>query len=81
MRNFQTAAIIKAAQDQGWAVSQTSKAHVKMVPPDPSLPIVIAAGTTSDQKSFRSLLCRARRSGLKWPPTNFKIRHHKGEIA
>jgi len=67
--------VIRAAREQGWAVSQTGKLHIRLVPPDPTRPIVIAAGTPSDVRAVRNLISQARRSGLRWPPTEFKVRH------
>lgn len=59
--------IEKAARDQGWETGRTKKGHLRYVPPDPELPIVIGAGTPSDHRSLRNFVAQLRRSGFVWP--------------
>ena len=42
--------IVKAAKEQGWEVSRTTKGHPRFKPPDPTKVIVIGSGTPGDQK-------------------------------
>jgi hypothetical protein len=64
---MKTADIVAAARRQGWKVSTTKRGHIKLVPTDPSKPIVVASGTPSDHRAVRNLLALARRSGLVYP--------------
>lgn len=59
--------IERAAREQGWRVERTAKGHVRFVPPDPTMPIVVASGTPGDRRAIRNLLAALRRSGLVWP--------------
>lgn len=61
--------IVEAARRQGWTVSQTKRGHIKLVPADPDMPIVIGSGTPGDYRAVRNLLALARRSGLRYPET------------
>lgn len=55
--------IAREARSQGWQVEMTRKSHVKFVPPEG--PIVIGAGTPSDNRGRLNLLTRLRRQGLE----------------
>jgi hypothetical protein len=48
---------------QGFVISKTNSGHVRYLPPDPTMPIVIGAGTTCNKKGVRDLRARLRRSG------------------
>lgn len=55
--------IIRAAKDQGWEVTKTSRLHVKFIPPG-DRPPVYAPGTPSDVRSMANTIAQLRRSGL-----------------
>jgi len=59
--------IKKAARGQGWVVQATKKGHVRLVPPNKDMPIVIGSGTPGDHRAVKNLLAQAKRSGLIWP--------------
>lgn len=59
--------IEQAAREQGWRVERTTKGHIRFVPPDATMPMVIASGTPSDQRSIKNLIAQLRRSGFIWP--------------
>ena len=56
--------LIRTARRQGWTVSTTRRGHLRWLPPNPDMPIVVGAGTPSDHRSQKNLLARLRRSGL-----------------
>lgn len=64
--------IEEAALEQGWSIGRTKKGHLRFVPADKSMPIVIGAGTPSDHRSLKNFLAQCRRSGLVWPPPGKK---------
>ncbi|MCL6521914.1 MAG: hypothetical protein K6U79_06000 [Firmicutes bacterium] len=59
--------LIEEAKRQGWRVDDSGK-HVKVYPPDKSLPPVVIGKTPSDWRAWRNNVARLRRAGLKWPP-------------
>ena len=59
--------IIKAAESQGWNVKMGTNGHWRFTPPDPTKPIVRAAGTPSDHRWKPNLIGQLRRSGFIWP--------------
>jgi hypothetical protein len=60
--------IVKEAERQGFRVEQLRSGHWRFVPPNPSKPMVHAAGTPSDRRAIDNLLGQLRRSGFVWPP-------------
>lgn len=59
-------AIFKEARRQGWKVKRTGGGHVKLVPPDPSRPVIHTGSTPSDHRAERNLLAMMRRAGFVW---------------
>lgn len=58
---------IRAAKRQRWQVQATKKGR-KLIPLDPSAPIVLIHSTPSDQRVARNVLAEMKRSGFIWPP-------------
>ncbi len=56
--------IVASATNQGWTVSTTKKKHIKFVPPDPAMPMVVTGGTPSDRRGLQNLIGDLRRSGF-----------------
>lgn len=52
------------ARHQGWRVERTRSGHWRFLPPNPSLPAVVASGTPSDWRALRNFRAQLRRSGL-----------------
>lgn len=59
--------IEKAAKEQGWRMTRTSKGHLGFYPPDRTKRPCISSGTPSDVRAIRNLLACLKRSGLMWP--------------
>jgi hypothetical protein len=59
--------IEKAAKEQGGETGRTKRGHLRWLPPDPRMPIVIGAGTPGDRRALRNFLAQLKRSGFVWP--------------
>ncbi len=57
----------KAAREQGWRVTRTTKGHWQFWPPDRRIPPATFAGTPSDWRAIRNLIADLRRKGFVWP--------------
>lgn len=55
-----------AALEQGWRVEKIKKG-VRLVPPDPSKPMVVIHRTPSDHRALKNTIAQMRRSGFVWP--------------
>ena len=69
--------ITKAAREQGWEVTLTSKGHPRFVPPDPEKEICVFSGSPGDQAAIRNFLSELKRQGFVWPWTR-KMRRKGG---
>lgn len=69
--------IEKAAKEQGWTVSLTTKGHKKFLSPDKTKPPVYGSGTPSDVRSIKNLLAELKRKGLIWPWPPPKVKEKK----
>jgi hypothetical protein len=58
-------ALVQAAKDQGWVITQTRRLHWRFVPPDKDKPACIASGTPSSKREYQNLRTALRRSGLR----------------
>jgi predicted RNA binding protein YcfA (HicA-like mRNA interferase family) len=58
--------LIKAAELAGWTVKKTSGNHLKFVPPDISLEVIIVASTPGSQNEYRRKKERLTKMGVKF---------------
>lgn len=61
-----TKKIIKAAKDQGFDVTITTKGHALFRVG--GAPVATASGTTSDHRATKNLIAQLRKAGFVWPP-------------
>lgn len=54
----------KCAVKQGWRVERTNSSHIRFVPRDKRMRIVVTASTPSDPRGIRNLTSDLKRSGL-----------------
>jgi hypothetical protein len=59
-------ALRNAAKEQGWREEPIKKGF-RLVPPDPTKPMVVIHGTPSDRRALANTKAQMRRSGLVWP--------------
>jgi len=57
----------KAAREQGWRVTRTTKGHWRFWPPDRQTPPSTFPGTPCDWRAIRNLIADLRRKGFMWP--------------
>jgi len=79
--NMSFSKLIKMARKQGWEVKDSGGRHIKLIPPDPTKPIVTIARSASDWRAFKNALAQLRRSGfVSDNPFYLSVQEDDGEI-
>jgi hypothetical protein len=72
--------IDRQLQDQGWRQEETSKGHVRYLPPDAKAPIVVRSGTPSDHRAWDNFMAQLKRSGAKLEKTQKHTRRQQRSV-
>lgn len=56
--------LLAVAEAAGWEVGRTKKGHLRLIPADPTLPIIVTGSTPSDHRAIRNFKSQLRRAGL-----------------